>query len=206
MTKAIKSLIASLSFAILTITLVNPNVVYADCEQNYGGGETCVYNKTFRIIKKARFEWEDDDEARDKVTDVEKGDVIVFEIEVKNEGEIEVDNMFMEDFLPSEMEFLDNEGLTEEWDDFEPGETKKFEIRAKVEDDEFNDENFEKCVVNKVEIEWDGDFEGSDTATVCYGDVEITELPETGPTSGLIVAITGFALISLGMLVRKRLA
>ena len=63
-------------------------------------------------------------------------------------------------------------------------------------------ENFEKCVVNKAEVEWDGNFEGSDTATVCYGDVEVTELPETGAVSTL--AIAGLGLIIAGYTLKKR--
>jgi hypothetical protein len=88
--------------------------------------------------------------------------------------------MKMEDFLPSEIERVDGDGLTEYWEDFEPGETKTFYIDVEIDSDEFDRENFDKCVVNKAEVRYDGKFEGADTATVCYGVGEITELPETG--------------------------
>jgi len=102
------------------------------------------------------------------------------------------------------MERVGGSGLTEYWDDFEPGETKTFYIEAKVKEEEYDrDVDFEKCVVNKAEVEWDGEFEGSDTATVCYGDEDVTELPETG--SNEIVALIGFGLIAAGILVRKSL-
>ena len=58
-------------------------------------------------------------------------------------------------------------------------------------------------MVNKAEVEWDDKFEGSDTATVCYGDEEVTELPETG--SSEVVTLVGFGLASLGMVIRKSL-
>ena len=64
------------------------------------------------------------------------------------------------------------------------------------------DVDFEKCIVNKAEVTWDGEFEGSDTATVCYGDEEIKELPETG--SNEVAALVGAGLIIVGILVRKR--
>lgn len=207
MFKAAKKLIVLLSVIFIgSFVMADLDPVYAGCESTYGGGEECVFNKNFRVRKKVRFEVEDDDDARDKIIDVEKGEVIVFEIEIKNTGEVDVDDMSMEDFLPDELKFLDSEGLTEEWDDFEPGDKKKFEIRVKVKDSEYDrDDDFEKCVVNKVEIEYDGDFEGSDTATVCYGDAEITELPETGAGTGVTLVIAGIGLVVVGILVRKRL-
>ncbi len=172
-----------------------------NCEPTYGGGQTCIYNKSFEIDKDVRIEGDDDWE--DKVTDVEADDIVEFRIRVKNVGDIEVDNMKMEDFLPDEMEKVSGD-LTEYWDDFEPGETKEFKIKAQIDEDEFDRENFEKCVVNKVEVSYDGDFEGSDTATVCYGDAEVTELPETGAGATLALALTGLSSITAGAFIRRK--
>lgn len=186
------------------VTVVLPRSVYAGCTTNYGGyGETCIYNKSFEIDKDVRVEDEDDD-WEDKVTDVAEDDVVEFRIKVENVGEVTVDNMKMEDFLPDEMERVGGSGLTEYWDDFEPGDKKEFTIKAKVKEDEYDRENFEKCIVNKAEIEYDGDFEGSDTATVCYGNAEITELPDTGPTTGVALSIGGLVMMFAGILVKKQ--
>lgn len=173
--------------------------------QYYGGKE--VLNKSFRIEKSVRVEDEhDDDDWFDKVTDVSKEDVVIFKIRIENVGEVTVDDMKYEDFLPDEMERVGGDGLTEYWDDFEPDDKRTFEIKAKVDPDEFDrDEDFEMCVVNKVELTYDDDFEGSDTATVCFTndeDKEIKELPKTGASS-LPLALSGFGLITTGGIIRK---
>lgn len=173
---------------------------FAGCTSNYGGGETCIYNKRFDIEKKVRKEG--DDSWKDKVTNVKKDEVVEFRIKVKNEGEVEVDNMKMKDFLPKEMERIGGSGLTEYWDDFEPGESKTFVIKAVIKDSEYDRKNFEKCVVNKARVEYDGDNEGSDTATVCYTDKKITELPKTGSESGIFAAL-GVSLASIGVALKK---
>ena len=113
--------------------------VFAECESTYGNGETCYINKRFEIDKDVRIE--EDDDWEDKVMDVEKGDVVEFRIKIKNRSDDEADSfddMKMEDFLPDEMERVGGSGLTEYWDDFEPGETKTFYIEAKVDEDEYD--------------------------------------------------------------------
>lgn len=188
--------------AFTLVALINSNTAYAGCESNYGGGETCIYNKSFEIEKKVRIEG--DNEWKDKVVDVEEDETVEFRIRVENVGEVGVDDMKYEDFLPDEMERVGGDGLTEYWDGFDPDEEVTFIIEAKVKDSEYDDEDFEKCVVNKVELYYDDAFEGSDTATVCYGDEEITELPETGPASTVGLALSGLGLIASGTLVKKR--
>ena len=172
--------------------------VYAD---QYG--ETYI-NKRFEIDKDVRIEG--DNSWKDKVTDVEINEIVEFKITIKNRSDEEADdfdNMKMEDFLPDELERVGGSGLTEYWDNFEPGEKKSFTIEAKVKDSEYDrEDNFEKCVVNKAEVEWDGEFEGSDTAIVCYGNTELTELPETGSSTDSIAAL-GLGLVVVGALVKK---
>ena len=189
--KTTKNLILSVA----TAAFLFKGEVYAD---QYGGGE--VKNKSFRIEKEVRIKHEGDYEDKLVLDDGEWGEVIEFRVEIKNEGEVETDDMKMEDFLPEEMYRVGGDGLTEYWNDFEPGETKTFYIDAKIDEDEFDRENFDKCVVNKAEVRYDGDFEGADTATVCYGDIEITELPETG--IGTTMLPLGLGLIVVGTLVK----
>ena len=202
--KTTKNLI-SLSVAVAMFTVLGgAQTASADnCESNYGGGETCRYNKRFEIDKDVRIEGDDEWE-EDKVTDVDKHDVVEFRIKIKNrsdDGAGSFDDMKMEDFLPDELIREGGSGLTEHWDDFDPGETKTFIVKAKIDPDEFDrDDNFEKCVVNKAEVRWDGKFEGSDTATVCYGSGEPTELPKTGAVSDL--AILGLGMSTVGVLAK----
>jgi len=168
-------------------------------------GEEEEYNLRFRITKEVRIQGDTD--WKDKVTDVEEDDVIEFRITIKNKSDDDADDaddLKMEDFLPDEMYRVGGSGLTEYWDDFEPGETKKFTIEAKVDSDEYDrDVEFEKCVVNKAEVRWDDEFEGSDTATVCYGNVEPSELPKTGALSTL--GLSGLGLLIAGLLSKKSL-
>lgn len=197
----IKGIVVSAAmFAVAMV--VKPNTVYAGCESTYGGGETCIYNKSFEIEKKVRLEG--DSKWQDKIVDVEEGDVVEFRIKVTNVGEVSVDDMKYDDMLPKEMHRVGGSGLTEYWNDFDPDDEVTYVIKAKIDEDEF-DENFDlKCVVNKVELFYGDAFEGSDTATVCYGEGdEITELPETGPTASVGLALSGMALIAAGTLVKK---
>ncbi len=195
----------------LLIVVLFPREAFATskhCDEVYGGGETCIVNKSFEIEKKVRLK--DEGDYKDKISGVEEGDTIEFRITVKNrsksddgvdESKLTFDNMRMEDILPSELEWVSGD-LTEEWDDFKPGE-RKFTIRAKIVSDEFDrDGDWSKCVVNKAEVSYDGDFEGSDTATVCYGDEEITELPETGASSTLLMTILGLSSIASGLFLK----
>lgn len=188
--------------ALVAVTAVSSKKAYADCESNYGGGETCTYEKDFSIEKKVRIVGDSDWE--DKVTGVKVGDTVEFRIKIKNTGEVESDSMEMKDSLPDELNKTGGSGLTEEWDNFEPGETKTFTIEAKINSDEFDRTgDFEKCVVNEAKVYQDDKSQGSDTATVCYGSGEITELPKTGATSTTVLAVLGTALIGLGLFLLK---
>ena len=180
---------------------VNPAKAYAACETNYGGGQTCTFNKRFDIDKDVRIEG--DNEWNDKVTGVKKDEVVEFRIKIENTGEISVDNMEMKDFLPDELTKISGD-LTEGWDDFEPGEEKEFKIKVVVDPKEFDKENFEKCVVNKVKVYRNKDFEGSDTATLCFGnETEIKELPKTGFDTASIMTVLGSATTGLGLFLKK---
>jgi len=180
--------------------VISTGKAYADCKSNYGGGETCILNKRFDIEKKVRKDG--DDTWKDKVTNVKENEVVEFKIKVKNEGEVKVNDMEMIDKLPKEMEKVGGSGLTESWDDFDPGDTKTFIIRAVVKDSEFDRDNFEKCVVNKAEVEYKGDEEASDTATVCFNNKGVTELPKTGGNS-MLYGVLGLGLASLGVVSKK---
>lgn len=199
-----KNLMHKLITAFIVVTamsFLSSNIVYASCEENYGGGETCVLNKSFEIEKKVRKEG--NSEWKDKVTSVDKGEIIEFRIRVKNVGEVETDNMKMTDNLPSSMERVGGDGLTEYFDNFAPGDREEFVIKAKVKDSEYDRKNFDKCVVNIAELEFGDKHEGSDDATVCYSDKKPTELPKTGAESTLPMGIAGTVLAGIGFLIKK---
>jgi hypothetical protein len=183
---------------LVAISMVPLNaIVHAD---TYGGGEE---EKSIKIVKEVRLEG--DNNYKDKVfidlTDAnERTKEIYFRITITNTGD-KIDKLKMEDFLPSELKLIAG-NLTEEWNELDAGETKTFIIKASLKDSEVKeDKDYEKCVVNKAELRQDGDFMGSDVATVCYGNTP-TELPETGfwPMSGF----AGLGMVSLGRLLKSK--
>jgi LPXTG-motif cell wall-anchored protein len=217
MTKINKSALIIALVATFVVTALSIKTAYAECRQNYGGGETCFVTNKFKIRKFVRLEG--DNNWKDEITidlndDDENDKKIEFKVEVTAEidnpdnvdlDDVLFDDMKMKDKLPEELKFLDEseDDLTEEWDDFEAGETKTFYFTVKIKDDEKDqDEEFEKCVVNKASLYYQDEFQGSDEAVVCYKKTEdvlgvtTSELPKTGalPLEGL----AGLALISLG--------
>jgi len=189
--KNIKTLLITLSL----IPLLGISTVHAD---TYGGGEKEI---TVQIVKEVKLEG--DANYRDKVfidltNKDETAKAIYFRAVITNKGD-EVKNLKMQDFLPSALNKVEG-NLTEEWATLGKNESKTFIIKVSLKDSEIiADKNYEKCVVNKAEVRIDGDFAGSDVATVCYGNKPI-ELPKTG-----ILPVAGFAglgMLSLGSLLK----
>ncbi len=174
----------------------------ATCVSDGAYGETCTDEKSFTIEKWVRIK--DDDTWVDKVTDVLEEDIVTFRVKATNNGDIDADNMKMTDILPDEMEWVGGDDLEEEWDDFVSGTEEVFIIEAKLKASEFDtDTAFEKCVVNKAELEEDDDFIGSDTATVCYNNADV-ELPETGSFTPLSLGIAGLISTFTGALLKRK--
>lgn len=167
-----------------------------------GGGNNDV---SLQIIKQVKLDG--DSNFKDKVyidlTDQnEKSKDIVFKITITNKGD-KIDNLKYEDFLPSALNKISGD-LTQDVGSLNTDETKTYEIKTSLKDDEVNrDIEFEKCVVNKVELRQDGDYEDNDVATVCFGNIKNpTQLPKTG-----FMPMTGFAgigLISLGKFIKNK--
>lgn len=206
MKNIINKLILS-AFVIAAVSFAGTTKAYADsnCDEVYGGGENCNYDRKLKITKEVRIEGETS--WKDKVTNVTKNQTVEFRITVKNKSDDGADKysrLKIEDFLPSEMYWIGGSRTIEFLDDFEPGDSKTFTIKAKVYAWEYDrDYAFEKCVVNKAELRWKDEFEGSDTATVCYGNVTPSELPKTGAETTL--ALAGLGLLVAGFIARKKL-
>lgn len=185
-------LVGALSVAALAFN----GLAFADCEPNGAYGQNCTYTKEFEVDKQVRLDGTDD--WKDKII-VKEGEKFEFKITVKNNGEVTVDSMKMIDFLPDEIERIGGDDLVKYWENFEPGESKKFIIEAKVRKSEFDKKNFEKCVVNKAEAYYSDDEVGSGTAVVCYGDSKPKELPKTGPVDNGLVGLLGLVSTGLGL-------
>jgi LPXTG-motif cell wall-anchored protein len=195
------------AFVIALVSLIGTTKAFADsnCDSVYGGGETCDYDRKLKITKEVRIKGETS--WKDKVTDVTKNDIVEFKITIKNKSDDGADKysrLKIEDFLPSEMYWIGGSRTTEFMDDVKPGDSKTFIIEAKVYASEYDkSDKFEKCVVNKAELRFKDEFEGSDTATVCYGNMTPSELPKTGAETTL--AISGLGMLVTGLIVRKKL-
>jgi len=197
--KTYKNLIVS--FAVFgLLTAVSLGNVYATCEDVYGGGEKCIINKSFRIEKEVRIKG--DSTWKEKVTLEDLDDVVEFKITVRNTGELEVDNVKMEDILPDELIRVGGSGLTEYFDNFKPGESEKFVIEAELTNDA-KDENKADCFVNRAKVIYNDHVEGEDVATVCIETGDITELPKTGFDALTVLTALGLGSIALGTVIRK---
>ena len=195
------AIVVAFFLAALTI----PEAHAEDCEPNYGGGETCDREEDLEVSKQVRKYKDslgDDEGFKDKVTGIKEGDVVEFKITVKNEGD-DVEDVDVKDSLPEELKKISGD-TSRHYDELEAGEKKTFRFRAKVLDSEFDrEDSFEKCVVNKVTVKQDDDKKASDTATVCYGDSEIEELPETGSVAAVSAGL-GSVVSALGLYLKKR--
>lgn len=180
-------------------SIVLSGTVYADNNENYGGGET--HDRDFDIKKEVSKEKDGDYDK--KITGVKEGRKVYFRITVRNTGNVDSDEMKYEDFLPDEMVRVGEDGLTEEWDNFDAGEKKTFIIAAKVKDSEYDDDDFDKCVYNKVKLYHDGDYQDSSSAAVCYSNTEAKELPKTGAETNVLAMVSGLGLTLAGFAIKK---
>lgn len=158
--------------------------------------------KDVSISKQVRLEGQD--RWDDKVSDVSEDDIIEFKIKVENKSgnnTSAIDDLKMEDKLPDELEKI-NGSLTVYWDDFDQDEDKTFIIKAKVRASEFEGD-VDECVDNKAIVMIDGDEEDEAEATVCYANVELAELPDTG--AGTNITLFSLGVLLLGIYYRKQM-
>lgn len=126
-----------------------------------------------------------------------------FNIVAENTGDETEDKIKLVDSLPGEMLKVDG-NFTEEWDDFASKEERSFILKARLDPAEFETgDSFEKCVVNKVELDRGDDFQSSDTAIVCYNKADIKELPDTGPVAPVFLGLGGVVFAIAGSILKR---
>jgi uncharacterized repeat protein (TIGR01451 family) len=168
--------------------------VLASCTTYGAYGEECTTTKSFNIEKSVRLKgsstWQD------KVANVREDQTIEFKISCKNTGDVDENKLKTVDILPDQLIRTGGDDLTEVWDNFAHGTQKEFIIEAKLKSSEFDsDQSFEKCIVNKVDLYQNENGMGSDTATVCYNNAQVEQLPKTGP----IIPTGMFGLVGIGL-------
>lgn len=168
----------------------------ASCSGSYYGSSSCS-DSGFDLTKKVSFK---DEEAKQKLTGVKKGDVFKYTFKIENKTD-ETKTLKLIDNLPNELERVAGIGFTEEVT-LGKKSSVKLVMEVKVKDSEFeNKKDFEKCVVNTAQLYKDGAKKESSSATVCYGEGIAKTLPETGPND--IFAVVGLILATAGVVIRK---
>jgi len=193
-----------------TLFTVGESKVYA---HNYGGGtevEKVEINKLVRDPKTGNFV---DDLTHADFT-FKTGDTVTYMIRYRNTGTIDLDDVTIEDRIPSGFSLgdiidgnktgFDSSSNTVKFshDGTLKADSKWIEIRfdTKIESDaEAGDR------VNTAIFKVDGDEKTRDTASifVASGEVKSAQLPETGPTETAALTVISLIMAGAGLKLRK---
>lgn len=143
------------------------------------------------------------------------GQEVKFNIEVRNNGQVKLENIYVEDKFPDFVEFVSGTGnydktrhiLSWNTDKLEAGEAKNFEIRVKIKNKEHLPMNGSSCITNFVKAQKDNLYD-QDNAVFCFQTKILgttTELPKTGPSAFNILLSSSvlFSLLALGLATRQ---
>lgn len=205
--KALKALVAAA--IVLSAVQLNTNTAFArqECIKQYGGGETCIdiENGDLEVNKKILNPRTDDYEDHIKPSGGSNpytftaNERIEFSIVVKNVGDIRIEDIELEDILPSFVKYRSGDGDGKDGDtkvefdefDLDPGEEKEFEFTAKVESDGVLPKDDRICVTNIAKAEGkleesNDEVDDADYANFCIelpkvkGKEAPKQLPKTG--------------------------
>lgn len=171
-TKAISVFILPSVMLLLSVTAVSSN---SDdkCFDNYGREIPCPSkNISFTIEKVSNKER------------IQEREEVTFTITVKNVGEVEVNEVRIRDFLPSELERVEGDI---EWtlNGFAPGETEELQVTARAKDQVVG-MGSEKQVTNIARLEFEGiSMEDEADVIIFEGDVSGVqdEMPKVLPAT-----------------------
>lgn len=187
--KKINLLIKGLIIGSILGLLIFPKVVAGRCVEQYGGGEIC-YEGEISLDKVVRHPEEDkyvDNLYADDSTYTPYQEVI-FKLTIKNTGEEDLNDIEVKDFLPDYLYFTstpdgwDDKTATWKIDHLNPGESKTYEIKAKVvSENDLPEGDGIYCVTNSGEAKKD-DKSAGDTSQLCISKkiLGITTIPKTG--------------------------
>lgn len=134
------------------------------------------------------------------------GQEISFKLEIRNTGQTDLNNVQVKDRLPDQLNFVSGPGKFDQSsrtlnftiDKLSPGESKTFEIKAKVNDPL----TMTTCLTNYAEVRVNELF-AQDNAVFCIESkilgTTTTELPKTGPTENMLMLLgsTGFLILGI---------
>lgn len=143
------------------------------------------------------------------------GQSVTYEIDVTNSGQTQLTNVSVKDVLPNLLDFVSGPGnfdnlnhtLNFNIDSLNVGETKSFQLKAKVEDASKLPDNGPTCLTNTAQAAVNQLFASSSAlAPVQKPLAPVQQLPKTGPKeTNTILAGSLVFLLASGFLYRKSL-
>ncbi len=199
--------IAAIIMAAMVITAMPTKALAKrECTPQYGGGETCVEkNGDLEVDKKIKNPKTGDFEDHIKPSGGSNpytfgaNDTINFSIVVENTGDIRIENIKLEDILPSYLKYKggdgdgknDNTKVVFDEFDLDPGEEEEFEFTAKIGSEGILPKDNRVCLTNVAKAK--GELEDSDDVVKDSDDADFCiELPKVkGKESPKMLPRTG---------------
>lgn len=190
---------------IFTLVLLSQSKSYASvhCEAQYGGGQNCVKTGEILIDKKV---WNPDNNSfvdnlflSDHV--FHQGNLVTFQISVKNTGDARFDRITVTDSLPGELS-LSSGSLNYDIFNLDPGQTDTRQFSAKVVSDAV-----QTCPTNTATAkDANSDESDTDSSKFCLENkvLGVTSLPPTGPSNWQVLLIFGLTIGGIGLYLTKR--
>lgn len=202
----IATIVAGIAFLLsLSLSLASPIDAYM-----YGEDQPTsqlIVDKQIATSETAN--WQDNLPADQEV--LREGDLVKFQITIKNSGDKNLTNIQVTDSLPEYLTPVFNPGeynkennqIKWEIEKLEAGEQETFEIRAHIDSANQALVDGTQCLINKVEAVAETGESDQDTSSFCITTPQV--LPEAGTGVSEILVGTGFAaMIGLaGVILRK---
>ncbi len=202
----IATIVAGIAFLLsLSLSLASPIGAYM-----YGEDQPTsqlIVDKQIATSETAN--WQDNLPADQEV--LREGDLVKFQITIKNSGDKNLTNIQVTDSLPEYLTPVFNPGeynkennqIKWEIEKLEAGEQETFEIRAHIDSANQALVDGTQCLINKVEAVAETGESDQDTSSFCITTPQV--LPEAGTGVSEILVGTGFAaMIGLaGVILRK---
>lgn len=172
----------------------------------YGGEEPTAQIVIDKRIKATDIVWQDNLTAVEKV--FQNGDLVDFEIKVKNSGDKDLKNITVKDVLPSFLNLIFSPAKSENngeisWtiSELKAGKEETFRIRTEIKKDFKTESEGNFCALNKAEATAESGENDSDTASFCLSSVK--KLPKAGAENLLLATAVSAVIASCGIGLRK---
>jgi len=171
----------------------------------YGEEQTTNQLIVDKKIKAINTDWQDNLPASQIV--LKEGNLVEFQIKIKNSGDQELKNIKATDFLPSYLEFIFGPANPEEkeikWqiEKLDSGQEQTFNIRAQIKgaNQVASDGTF--CLINKVKATAESGESDEDTASFCLMGAK--KLPQAGSHNLAIGSLVAGLIGLTGITLRK---